>query len=477
MSGFIAGEARSQATLFPEALDDYIAEDNPIRVIDVFIDGLNLTALGFKTEPADTGRPAYSPDTILKLFIYGYLNRVQSSRRLEREAGRNVELMWLLGRLAPDFKTIADFRKNNTQAITQVCREFVLICRKLNLFTDSLVAIDGSKFKAVNNRNKNFTQSKIKLRLKQIDESIARYLGQIATADRVALATFRNKVERMEKKIDKLKKEVSQLNEIQVQLNATPDKQISFTDPDARSMATSGRGTGMVAYNVQAAVDSKYHLIVAHEVTNQGHDRKQLANMAVQAKAILSVDELTVVADRGYFSGEEIKACDDGGITTYLPRPQTSGNQSKGYFGKRDFIYHATDDEYECPAGERAIYRFSREEKGKLIRRYWAAECIRCEIKSQCTTSQYRRISRWEHEAVLDELEERMEREPDMMKVRRSTVEHPFGTIKAWMGSTHFQMKTIKRVSAEMSLHVLAYNMKRVIKILGATQLMEALCA
>jgi len=475
MTGFIEGEARNQATLFPERLDDYISEENAVRVIDVFLDSLDLSGLGFKTVPANTGRPAYHPATLLRLFIYGYLNRIQSSRRLEQEAGRNVELMWLISRLAPDFKTIADFRKDNTKAITQVCREFVLICRKLNLFADSLVAIDGSKFKAVNNRNRNFTQAKIKLRLKQIDESIARYLGQIATADRVELATSKHKVERLEKKIGKLKKEVGQLNSIQAQLKEVPDKQISLTDPDARSMATSGRGTGMVAYNVQTAVDSRHHIILAHEVTNQGHDRKQLANMAVQAKSVLSAGDLTVVADRGYYSGEEIKACDEAGIKIYLPKSQTSGNQAKGLFGKQDFIYHSGDDEYECPAGERAIFRSCRLESGKMIRRYWSSSCVRCSIKSKCTTGKERRISRWEHEAILDELEARMERVPDMMKVRRSTVEHPFGTLKSWMGSTHFQMKTIKRVSAEMSLHVLAYNLKRVMKILGSVELMKAM--
>tara|TARA_R110002073_G_C9426455_1_gene576396 strand:- start:195 stop:1628 length:1434 start_codon:yes stop_codon:yes gene_type:complete len=477
MGGFIEGESRTQVTLFPDQLDDYVTEENPARVIDVFIDGLNLSGLGFKSEPAVTGRPAYYPGTLLKLFIYGYLNRVQSSRRLEREAGRNVELMWLLGRLAPDFKTIADFRKNNTQAITQVCREFVVICRKLNLFTDSLIAIDGSKFKAVNNRNRNFTQAKIELRLKQIDESIVRYLGQIATADRVEQLTSNNKVERLEEKIRHLKKEVNQLNEIQAQLKDTPGHQISLTDPDARSMATSGRGTGMVAYNVQTAVDSTHHLIVAHEITNIGHDRTQLVNMATQAKTAMDVVELTVVADRGYFSGEEIKGCEDNAIKAYLPKPQTSGNQAKGLYGKRDFIYKPEDDEYVCPAGERAIYRFAREEKEKLIRRYWSSACTGCTMKSKCTTGQYRRISRWEHEAILDNLDARMEREPDMMKVRRSTVEHPFGTIKSWMGSTHFQMKTLKRVSAEMSLHVLAYNLKRVMNILGIGALIKAMQA
>ena len=477
MSRFIEGENRTQATLFPEQLNDYVTEENAVRVIDVFIDGLDLSGLGFQTEPAETGRPAYHPSTMLKLFIYGYLNRIQSSRRLEREAGRNVELMWLVSRLAPDFKTIADFRKNNTKAITRVCREFVLICRKLNLFTEFLVAIDGSKFKAVNNRNRNFTQAKIKLRLKQIDESIARYLGQIATEDRIELATSKNKVERLETKIGKLKKEIEHLNKIQDQLKEVPDKQISLTDPDARSMATSGRGTGMVAYNVQAAVDSKHHLILAHEVTNQGHDRAQLANMAKQSKAILETDDLTVVADRGYFSGEEIKACDDAGITTYLPKPQTSGNQAKGYFGKRDFIYIAEDDEYLCPADQRLIRHTQTQEKGQIFYRYWCSTCQVCSIKSQCTTGKERRVTRWEHEAILDKLDARMERTPEMMKVRRSTVEHPFGTIKAWMGSTHFQMKTIKRVSAEMSLHVLAYNIKRVIKIMGASQLVEAMQA
>jgi len=475
MSGFIQGIARHQSTFLPEILDDYISEENAVRVVDVFIDEMDLANLGFKTGPASTGRPGYHPSTMLKLFIYGYLNRIQSSRRLEREAGRNVELMWLLGRLTPDFKTIADFRKDNTESITRVCREFVLICRRLDLFKDSLIAIDGSKFKAVNNRNRNFTEAKIKLRLKQIDESIARYLGQIETADRLELSTSNAKIERLESKIEKLKDEIKQLNQVQKQLQTEPDRQLSLTDPDARSMATSGRGTGMVAYNVQTAVDSENHLILAHEVTNQGHDRSQLANMALQSQDVLGRQEITIVADRGYYSGDQIKACADAGITTYLPKPQTSNNQARGYFGKRDFIYHPKDDEYECPAGERAIYRFSREENGKLIRRYWCSDCIRCEMKSQCTSAKYRRISRWQHEVILDELDTRMEVQPEMMKVRRSTVEHPFGTIKFWMGSTHFQMKTLKRVKAEMSLHVLAYNMKRVMNIIGPTALIQAM--
>lgn len=477
MTDFIEGENRTQATLFPERLDDYIAEDNAVRVIDVFIDGIDLSGLGFKTVPEETGRPGYHPATMLKLYVYGYLNRVQSSRRLEREASRNVELMWLTGRLAPDFKTIADFRKNNTKAIRLVCREFVMICRKLDLFTECFVAIDGSKFKAVNNRDRNFTRAKIKRRLEQIDESIARYLGRIASADRQDNLGTKNKTERLEKKIAKLKTEISRLNKLEVKLLETPDKQISLTDPDARSMATRGRGSGMVAYNVQTAVDTKHHLIVAHEVTNVGHDRKQLMNMATQAKEALAVDSLAVVADRGYYSGNEIKACDDENITVYLPKCDLNGNQSKGLFGKRDFIYKPEADEYECPAGERAIYRFDGFEKGKNIRRYWSSACTSCAMKPQCTTGTNRRLSRWIHEDVLDAAEARINQEPERMKARRETVEHPFGTIKGWMGYTHFQMRTLECVSAEMSLHVLAYNLKRMINILGIPALLEAVQA
>jgi len=475
MSEFIVGESRSQATMFPERLDDYIAEDNAIRVVDVFIDGINLSDMGFKTTPAVTGRPAYHPATMLKLYVYGYLNRVQSSRRLEREAGRNVELMWLLGRLAPGFKTIADFRKDNTKAIRLVCREFVMICRQLDLFSDAFVAIDGSKFKAVNSSDRNFTRAKLKRRLQQIDESIDRYLAQIVSADRQDASAAKNKTERLEKKIIKLKNEMARLNEVEVVLLATPDKQISLTDPDARSMKS--RGAGIVGYNVQTAVDTKHHLIVAHEVTNVGTDRSQLMNMATQAKEAMAIDELSVVADRGYFNGTEIKACEDSGIKTHLPKCQTSGNQAKGLFGKRDFIYQSDVDEYKCPGGQRAIYRFSREEKGKTIRRYWSSACINCSIKPQCTTGKYRRVSRWEHEAVLDIVEARINREPERMAARRNTVEHPFGTLKCWMGYTHFQMRTLPRVSAEMSLHVLAYNLKRVMNIMGIGALIEAMQA
>ena len=475
MSGFIEGESRSQATLFPERIDDYIAEENAVRVIDVFVDELDLSGLGFKTIPEVTGRPAYHPAIMLKLYIYGYLNRIQSSRRLEREAGRNVELMWLVGRLAPDFKTIADFRKNNGEAIRLVCREFVMLCRKLNLFSDAFVAIDGSKFRAVNNRNRNFSKAKVKARLQQIDESIARYLGEIASADRREDDATRGKTGRLQSKIAALKEEIQTLKKLEVRMLATPDQQISQTDPDARAMATAGRGKAIVGYNVQAAVDTKHHLIVAHEVTNVGHDRSQLANMAIQAKGAIDCDDLTVVADRGYFNGVEILACEEAGITAYVPKTQTSNNQARGLFGKRDFIYKPEDDEYECPAGERLIYRCTNEDKGKAIRRYWFSGCGQCRLKAQCTTGKERRVSRWEHEAVMDAMEERVDRKPECMRIRRSTVEHPFGTIKSWLGPTHFQMRTLKHVSTEMSLHVLSYNLKRMLQMFGVVPLMEAI--
>jgi len=475
MSGFIQGDDRHQTTLFPERLDDYIAEDNAVRVIDVFVDDLDLSGLGFKTHSEKTGRPAYHPTILLKLYVYGYLNRVQSSRRLEREAHRNVELMWLTGRLAPDFKTIADFRKNNGPAIRLVCREFILLCKKLELFADAFVAIDGSKFKAVNNRDKNFTAAKMKRRLQQIDESIARYLSQIARADRQEAAVATAKAQRLEEKITALKTEMKRLKTLEVQMFQAPDHQLSLTDPEARSMKT--RGVGIVGYNVQTAVDATHHLIVTHEVINEGHDRHQLHHMAQQAKEAMGAETLDVVADRGYFTGEEILACEESKITTYLPKPQTSGSTKKGLFSKRDFMYHAKDDEYTCPAGERLIWRFETQEKGLTLHKYWSSHCPNCPIKSKCTTSEYRRVTRWEHEAVLEAAEARLDQEPERMRTRRATVEHPFGTLKYWMGYTHFQTKTLKHVRTEMSLHVLAYNFKRVLSILGVKPLLQAIQA
>ena len=358
MGRFIEGTDRGQSTLFPECLDDWIGEDNAVRVIDVFVEELDLAELGFsRVAPKDTGRPAYHPSVLLKLYIYGYLNRVQSSRRLEREAGRNVEVMWLMGRLAPDHKTIADFRKDNGRAIRQVCARFVALCRTLGLFAEAGVAIDGSKFKAVNNRDRNFTRAKMKRRMDQIEESVSRYLHQLDSADRQepSLAGT-TKTVRLNEKIAKLRQEMQRLKQLEARMRATPDQQISLSDPDARSMATSGRGSGVVGYNVQAVVDTKHHLIVVHEVTNVGTDRSQLARMAKQTKAVLEADNLDVVADRGYFNSEEILACEGAGITVTLPKPQTSGNKAKGRFVKPDFRYVVQEDVYICPANQRELY-------------------------------------------------------------------------------------------------------------------------
>jgi transposase len=473
MSGFIEGENRQQSTLFPERVDDYVGEDNRVRVIDYFIDKLDISGLGFKAEAADTGRPGYHPRTMLKIYVYGYLNQVHSLRRLEREAQRNVELMWLTGRLAPDFKTIADFRKGNGEAIRLVCREFVMLCKKLNLLSDALVAIDGSKFKAVNNRDKNFTKAKMKRRLAEVDASIERYLIELAGADAVAPP---EEVRSLTDKLAALEEEMVRLKKFEVRMLEAPDQQLSLTDPDARSMKS--RGAGIVGYNVQTAVDTAHHLIVAHEVTNLGSDRQQLTNMARQAKEILAPDpeqSLTAIADQGYYRSEELLTCEQSNIEAYVAKSDTSGKRAKGEFPRSAFRYLPTDDEYECPAGERLIYRFTRDENGKQIRRYWTSACPNCPIRSWCTPSDYRRVSRWEHEAVIDRAEARLKRHPEIMKKRRATVEHPFGTFKAWMGSTHFLTKTLARTSTEMSLHVLAYNMKRAINLLGVKRIIEAI--
>ena len=482
MAAFVQGAARGQVALLPECLDDWVDESNSVRAVDVFVDALDLRDLGFAgVDPAATGRPAYHPATMLRLYIYGYLNRVQSSRRLEREAGRNLEVIWLLGKLAPDHKTIADFRKNNGPAIKKVCAQFVELCRQMGLLANASVAIDGSKFKAVNSRDNNFTKGKLERRLKQIEESVARYLGQIETADRRTAAgddpseaVVLTKT-RLKEKLAKLEEEVKRLKEIERQVQASPDGQVSLTDPDCRSMATSGRGSGMVAYNVQSAVDTKHHLIVAHEVTNVGTDRSQLASMGQAAKDALHVDNLEAVADRGYFKGEEVLKCEQAGITVTLPKPQTSGAKSAGRFGKQDFVFLPEENAYRCPAGEKLKYYYTSEEKGRKLNNYWTNACKACPLKSKCTPSSQRRIKRWEHEDVLERAQERLDKNPQAMRVRRETVEHPFATLKMRMGATHFLCKTLPKVATEMALNVLGYNLTRVLNIVGVKALIEAI--
>jgi transposase len=479
MRRFVEGIDRWQTTLFPECLEDWIDENNPVRVIDAFVDKLDLSGLGFDgAAPEATGRPAYHPAALLKLYIYGYLNRVQSSRRLEREAARNVEVMWLTCRLVPDHKTIADFRKDNGPAIKRVCAQFVELCRQMGLLAISSVAIDGSKFKAVNTRDKNFTQNKVERRRAQLEESVARYLAQLDTADRQEPSEeLAAKTAHLKEKLVKLESEMQRLAAMEKLMLASPDQQVSLTDPDSRSMATSGRGSGVVGYNVQVAVDTKHHLIIAHEVTNEGSDRAQLANIASQAKQVLGVDELQAVADRGYYSSEEILACHEAGIEVTLPKPVTSGIEVKGRFGKQDFRYVAEEDVYVCPAGEKLAYHYTNEEKGLILHRYWTNTCQSCAIKRRCTTGKERRITRWEHEHLVDAVQKRLDRHPHAMRQRRETVEHPFGTLKMRMGATHFLMKRLPKVATEMALHVLAYNLTRVMNIMGIRPLMAAIQA
>jgi len=475
MKRFIEENNRAQGYLLPESIEEYVSSDNPVRVIDAFVEELDLGQLGFAVLPEATGRPGYHPSSLLKIYIYGYLNRIQSSRRLERETQRNLELMWLTGRLMPDFKTIANFRKDNGDAIRGVCREFIALCRRLDLFSQALVAIDGSKFKAENNLDRNFTVNKMKRRLEQIEQSVTRYLAQLDSADRQETAVAKVKATRLEDKIKTLRQEVRRLRKLEVRMLESPDKQISLTDPDARSMATSGKGTGVVGYNVQATVDAEHHLIVDHEVTNVGNDHGQLTVMAERARQATGEEDLTVVADRGYFSGAEILECTNAGITPYVPRPLPSSARAEGRFGKPDFIYIARKDEYRCPAGQRLTRRFTSVEDGMTIHTYWYSNCASCPIKSKCTTSEVRRVKRWEHEAVLDQMQERLDRDPGKMRTRRQTAEHPFGTLKAWMGATHFLTKTLPKVRTEMSLHVLAYNMKRVMNILTPEGLIDCM--
>src|SRR5881396_2018761 len=469
MKRFIDGADRGQGTLFPECVEDWIGEDNPVRVIDVLVDGLDLAELRFGgVDPEATGRPSYHPSMLLKLYIYGYLNQVQSSRRLEREAGRNVEVMWLLGRLAPDHKTIADFHKDNGLALRKVCARFVELCREMGLLATASVAIDGSKFKAVNNRDRNFTRAKVERRRAQLEESVARYLSQLDTADRHEPSeTLALKTTRLKEKLAKLESEMQRLAAIEKQMLTSPDQQISLTDPDSRSMATSGRGSGVVGYNVQIAVDTKHHLIVTHEVTNVGTDRSQLAHVAKEAKATLEATSLDVVADRGYFNSEEILACKEAGITVTLPKPMTSNSKAEGRFGKQDLRYAAEEDVYICPAGERLAYHYTTEENGLVLRRYWTNACQSCAIKHSCTTAKERRITRWEHEHILEAVQRRLDQDPQAMRRRRETVEHPFGTLKMRMGATHFLIKTLPKVASEMALSVLAYNLTRVMNIVG----------
>lgn len=481
MGQFIEGVDRQQALLLPDCLDDYVDENSPVRAIDAFVDMLSLAELGFQASPAATGRPGYHPGVMLRIYLYGYLNQIQSSRRLERECGRNLELIWLTGRLRPDFKTIADFRKDNGPAIRKVCQQFVVLCRNINLLDGNLVAIDGSRFKAVNAKAKNYTRGKLRQKLGEIDKAIERYLGELDRADEVFAQTGTvlpvARMERTLRKLEHLQKEARRYRLIEKRMDETGETQVSLSDPDARSMATTPRMPRVVGYNVQTAVEAENHLIVAHEVTMHGYDRDALSMMAVAARDAMATDRIEAIADRGYYKSEEILACEEAGIGVVVPKPQTSNAGARGQFDKADFAYDAEADAYICPAGEQLIYRFTGQQDGKAIRTYWSSHCEGCVIKDKCTNSKERRIRRWEHEDVLERVQQRLDKDPTQLAVRSMTVEHPYGTIKSWMGATHFKMRRLKNVATEMALHVLAYNMTRVINIIGIPALVAAMKA
>jgi transposase len=474
MSSHIKGQSRTQTTLFPEAIDDFVTQDNPIRVIDLFVDQLDLLDLGFEAVNAKlTGRPGYHPATMLKLYVYGYLNRIQSSRRLEKESHRNVELMWLLERLRPDFKTIANFRKDNGKGIKNVCRKFVELCRQLNMFDDSAFAIDGSKFKAVNNKSKNYTPSKVQFHIDRVEKSIEKYLSQMDTKDKDEKDTDTTV---STSKLAWLEARLVELKALEKEVNEHPDKQVSQTDPDARLMHTHHMER-RVCYNVQSAVDTKHHLIVEHDVT-MTVDRGQLTLVAAQVQKTLGRKNITIIADKGYFSRNDIKATQDLGMTANVPQSDTSGAAKKGVFNKSLFKYDKNKDIYICPAGEELPHRRNVTERDLELKVYVNhVACSGCTIRAKCTTSlkEPRKMKRWVHEEVIDAMQLRLGDNPEIPVLRKQTVEHPFGTIKMWMGAQHFLMKRKKNVSIEMSLHVLAYNLKRMMTIMGTTGLMEAI--
>ena len=474
----LCGLPRDQKLLFPEAIEDYVGADNPVRFMDAFVATLDLRALGFeKAVTQNTGRPPYHPGDLLRLYLYGYLHRLRSSRLLEKECHRNVELIWLVRTLKPDFKTIADFRKENKTALKKVCREFVWLCRKLNLFGGELIAIDGSKFKAVNSRDKNFNETKLKELIANIDARIETYLKELDEGDDDDRPSGGGKLskEELERKMAMLRERRDGYEELACQLDEE-HKQVSATDADARLMHT--RQGAEVCYNVQSAVDSKHKLIVAHEVVNEVTDVNELAPMAREAKEALGVERIEAVADKGYYNQTQVERCLEAGITPYMEKADTSANTKLGLFGKSRFKHDALKDVYVCPGDKELTYRFSTTEKDRELRYYRARGCNQCAIKSRCTRNKANRtITREASEHLMEEMAGRVRRKPQMMKLRKALVEHPFGTIKRAMNAGYFLCKGLEAVRAEMSLTVLAYNMKRVLNIVGVAELIQAMKA
>jgi len=468
-----AGLDRSQTLLFPERLEDYIAAENPVRFLDAFIASLDLHALGFaKAHCATTGRPPYDPASLLKLYLYGYLHRVRSSRALEAECHRNVEVIWLLGKLTPDFKTIADFRKDNLKPLKAVARQFTLLCRRLELFGGELLAIDGSKFAAVNARDQNFNAAKLQDLMARADARLAEYFQQLDTADAAPPGAATLTQKELAAKIAAVQARQDWHKELLDQLD-DEQKQVSVTDPDTRKLPTA-HGT-VVGYNAQLAVDAKHKLIAADDVTNEVSDTQQLADMALEAKANLELKQAEVVADAGYYNAAEVSRCTEHGLTPFIPKADTSANTARGLYGKSQFQYDADKDAYVCPAGGALNYRFSTYELGRELKYYRASGCKSCALKSRCTRNQANRtITREANEHLMEAMAARMKAQPWKFKLRKTLAEHPFGTIKRWFGYTHFLLKGLAKVRCEWSLTTLAYNLKRVLNLVSFQKLMAA---
>jgi transposase len=473
----ILGHDRSQLLLLPEAVDDYVAADNPVRFIEAFVDGLDLAALGFiGTVPKATGRPGYAPADLLKLYIYGYLNRVRSSRRLEAETHRNIEVIWLLRHLKPDFKTIADFRRDNRKVFRSVFRQFVLLCKQLDLFGRELLAVDGTRIKAVNNKDRNFTRASLAEFIKLADKKLDDYLQRLDHSDATEQSADGTRVANLAEKIAAIRGRRERCQEMLAELDRTGESQISLTDPDSRAMAAHTHVA--VGYNVQVAVDTKHKLIVEQQVTNQVLDMGLLTETAEPAKEILGVETIDVVADKGYFKIEDIEACEKAGMEPYVPRPQRGPSVRAGFFRKDEFKYDPETDSYTCPAGQRLTpYSSSALRQLKKINYANRKACRDCPLRARCTDNQFRTVSRLENEAVLDRMQERLAKRPEVLNQRRETVEHPFGSIKQWMNQGAFLMRGLEKVRAEFSLTALAYNIRRVLNLIAFDKLMAAVKA
>lgn len=476
---YIKEHSREQLSMFPEVVEDYISSSAPVRFIDRYVDTLDLKELGFKhASLGKTGRPPYSPAVLLKLYIYGYVYQHRSSRQLERQTHCNIELMWLLGKLHPDFKTIADFRRENGKAIRSVVSRFRTLCKALGLYGKELIAIDGSFFKASNARSRHISQTSLDRDLVKLDEQITRYLSEMDKADQgeadepLTEADLNEKLARLEVLQERQKHKQSQLDS----LKKAGETQRCLSDADARLLKKGSKS--MIGYNVQVAVDHKHHLIAGHDVTNAANDQGQLSPLAQEVKVALGVKEIKAVADAGYYVRKDLKQCSEMSITAYVKPTNSSSSKANGRYSKQDFTYDVQRDEYVCPAEQ--VMDFvgtGRDRTGHIQRYYRSRSCDDCLLKAQCLTPgvAYRRISRWEHEWIMEQNAERLKANPDMMRTRMSLAEHPFGTLKHWMGAEHFLTRGNEQVKTEMGLCVLAYNLKRAMKVLGVEEMIAFL--